>query len=76
VLRNHVAHHADPDLFSTRQVSHPADLLEQVGRQSVYQAFHPHHHLFRDPPPEPLEGLALDEWAHACGLRAPAYAPK
>jgi len=66
VLRAHVEHHADPDAFTTRQVAYLADLVEQMGQPTVYEAFREHRRLRPDRPQEVL-GRTLDDWARACG---------
>jgi hypothetical protein len=66
VLRAHVEHHADPDAITTRQVAYLADLVEQMGQPTVYEAFREHRRLLPDRP-QPVLGRTLDDWARACG---------
>jgi hypothetical protein len=66
VLRAHVEHHADPDAFTTRQVAYLADLVDQLGQPTVYEAFREHRRL-RPDRTQPVLGMSLDDWAEACG---------
>jgi hypothetical protein len=65
VLRHHVAIHQGHKVdFQLREVDHLADLMEQNGWRTVFQAFHEGHIRHHE---RLVEGQSLEEWACACG---------